>query len=216
MQKQTRSEVVRRLKSVEGHVRGGGKMVGGGAVTYADIVQQTMDDLAERTGRRYHLVDYAGHPEAERVLVLMGSGCGPAEEAVEALFLFELCRLTSLTPSIRRSRSIVRATSDCVFVQPEIVNVGTLLGGVAEVTLAAVEVEPLGAAGAAGAGAPGETPRPPVGRAGPALAPPPRPPPPPPPAEGPAPDPRAGLCKRPNHTRARAARPAAPRGSGAE
>ena len=30
--------------------------------------------LAERTGRRYRLVDYTGHPEAERVLVLMGSG----------------------------------------------------------------------------------------------------------------------------------------------
>ena len=33
-----------------------------------------MARLAERTGRRYHLVDYSGHPEAERVLVVMGSG----------------------------------------------------------------------------------------------------------------------------------------------
>ena len=33
-----------------------------------------MDRLAERTGRRYRLVDYHGHPEAERVLVIMGSG----------------------------------------------------------------------------------------------------------------------------------------------
>ena len=41
MQKQTRSEVVRRLKSVEGHVRGVEKMVEEGDVTYADIVQQT-------------------------------------------------------------------------------------------------------------------------------------------------------------------------------
>ena len=39
MQKQTRSEVVRRLKSVEGHVRGVEKMVEEGDVTYADIVQ---------------------------------------------------------------------------------------------------------------------------------------------------------------------------------
>ena len=41
MQKQIRSEVVRRLKSVEGHVRGVEKMVEEGDVTYADIVQQT-------------------------------------------------------------------------------------------------------------------------------------------------------------------------------
>ena len=41
--------------------------------------------LAARTGRRYGLVDYAGAPDAERVLVLMGSGAGAAAEAVEAL-----------------------------------------------------------------------------------------------------------------------------------
>jgi pyruvate-ferredoxin/flavodoxin oxidoreductase len=49
------------------------------------IVQQTMDALAARTGRSYHLFDYAGHPEAERVLVLMGSGADVAHEAVERL-----------------------------------------------------------------------------------------------------------------------------------
>ncbi len=41
MQKQTRGEVLRRLKSVEGHVRGVSKMVEEGDVTYADVVQQT-------------------------------------------------------------------------------------------------------------------------------------------------------------------------------
>ncbi len=41
MQRQTKSEVLRRLKSVEGHVRGVEKMVEDGDVTYADIVQQT-------------------------------------------------------------------------------------------------------------------------------------------------------------------------------
>jgi pyruvate-ferredoxin/flavodoxin oxidoreductase len=50
-----------------------------------DHVQAVMDALAERTGRAYRLFDYVGHPEAERVLVLMGSGVGAAEEAVEAL-----------------------------------------------------------------------------------------------------------------------------------
>ncbi len=41
MQKQTRVEVLRRLKSVEGHVRGVAKMVEEGDVTYAEVVQQT-------------------------------------------------------------------------------------------------------------------------------------------------------------------------------
>ena len=50
-----------------------------------DVVQDVMDRLAARTGRPYRLFDYVGHPEAERVLVLMGSGVGAAEEAVETL-----------------------------------------------------------------------------------------------------------------------------------
>ncbi|MGZ6545031.1 MAG: pyruvate:ferredoxin (flavodoxin) oxidoreductase [Actinomycetota bacterium] len=50
-----------------------------------DIVQETMDRVADRTGRAYHLFDYVGHPEAERVVLLMGSGCGAVEETVEAL-----------------------------------------------------------------------------------------------------------------------------------
>ncbi len=48
-------------------------------------VQAAMDRLAARTGRAYRLFDYFGHPEAERVLLIMGSGAGAAEEAVEAL-----------------------------------------------------------------------------------------------------------------------------------
>ncbi len=49
------------------------------------IVQDTMDSLARRTGRPYHLVEYHGAPDAERVVVLMGSGAGAAREAVDAL-----------------------------------------------------------------------------------------------------------------------------------
>ncbi|CAN5791131.1 hypothetical protein BH23CHL8_BH23CHL8_09980 [soil metagenome] len=37
----------------------------------------------ERTGRRYGLVDYRGAPDAERVVVVMGSGAGAVEETVE-------------------------------------------------------------------------------------------------------------------------------------
>ncbi|MEB2345717.1 MAG: pyruvate:ferredoxin (flavodoxin) oxidoreductase [Deltaproteobacteria bacterium] len=50
-----------------------------------EIVQGRMDALGARTGRRYGLVDYAGAPDAERVLVLMGSGAGAARQAVAAL-----------------------------------------------------------------------------------------------------------------------------------
>ena len=45
-----------------------------------EIVQAAMDAFADRVGRRYHLFDYAGHPEAERVVVLMGSGAETVEE----------------------------------------------------------------------------------------------------------------------------------------
>jgi pyruvate-ferredoxin/flavodoxin oxidoreductase len=49
------------------------------------VVQSAMDRLGERTGRRYGLVDYSGHPEAERVLVVMGSGGETARETVAFL-----------------------------------------------------------------------------------------------------------------------------------
>ncbi len=49
------------------------------------IVQQVFDELAARTGRQYHLVDYSGAPDAERVIVVMGSAVGATEETVDAL-----------------------------------------------------------------------------------------------------------------------------------
>jgi pyruvate-ferredoxin/flavodoxin oxidoreductase len=49
------------------------------------IVQNVMDRFAQRTGRAYRLFDYYGAPDAERVVILMGSGAGAAEETVEAL-----------------------------------------------------------------------------------------------------------------------------------
>ena len=50
-----------------------------------DIVQQTMDDFAELTGRKYHLFDYVGAPNARRVIVMMGSGAEAATETVNYL-----------------------------------------------------------------------------------------------------------------------------------
>jgi pyruvate-ferredoxin/flavodoxin oxidoreductase len=43
------------------------------------IVQETMDAFSKITGRKYHLFDYAGASDAERVIVLMGSGAETAE-----------------------------------------------------------------------------------------------------------------------------------------
>ncbi len=49
------------------------------------VVQAAMDRFAGLTGRQYHLVDYHGAPDADRVVVLMGSGAGAVREAVDAL-----------------------------------------------------------------------------------------------------------------------------------
>jgi len=49
------------------------------------IVQKAMDKFAQVTGRHYKLFDYFGHPEAERVVVLMGSGGETAMETVKYL-----------------------------------------------------------------------------------------------------------------------------------
>ncbi|MFN0006688.1 MAG: pyruvate:ferredoxin (flavodoxin) oxidoreductase, partial [Planctomycetota bacterium] len=46
------------------------------------LVRAAMDRFAELTGRRYSLYEYAGHPEAQRVIVIMGSGAETAHEAV--------------------------------------------------------------------------------------------------------------------------------------
>jgi pyruvate-ferredoxin/flavodoxin oxidoreductase len=49
------------------------------------IVQKAMDKFASLTGRRYSLFQYVGSPTAEDVVVMMGSGCEAAQEAVEYL-----------------------------------------------------------------------------------------------------------------------------------
>jgi len=49
------------------------------------IVQKAMDKFGKMVGRHYHLFDYAGAPDAERIIILMGSGAETAEET--ALFL---------------------------------------------------------------------------------------------------------------------------------
>jgi pyruvate-ferredoxin/flavodoxin oxidoreductase len=50
-----------------------------------ETVRQVMDELAARTGRAYRLVEYAGAPDAERVVIIMGSGAGAVAETAEEL-----------------------------------------------------------------------------------------------------------------------------------
>jgi len=49
------------------------------------LVQETMDQFAKLSGRAYHLFDYFGAPDADRVIVLMTSGCGVVEETVDKM-----------------------------------------------------------------------------------------------------------------------------------
>jgi len=51
----------------------------------AAIVQKAMDRFADLTGRSYHLFDYVGAPDAERVVVIMGSAAETMHETVENL-----------------------------------------------------------------------------------------------------------------------------------
>jgi len=51
----------------------------------AGIVQKHMDKFAKLVGRQYHLFDYVGASDAEDVIIVMGSGVGVVEEAVDAL-----------------------------------------------------------------------------------------------------------------------------------
>ncbi|HAJ34415.1 MAG TPA: pyruvate:ferredoxin (flavodoxin) oxidoreductase [Chloroflexi bacterium] len=49
------------------------------------IVQKLMDKFAQLVGREYHLFDYVGAPDAERVIVVMGSGAEAVHETVDWL-----------------------------------------------------------------------------------------------------------------------------------
>jgi len=50
-----------------------------------DITQKAMDKFAKLTGRQYKLFEYVGAPDADRVIIIMGCGAGPCEEAISRL-----------------------------------------------------------------------------------------------------------------------------------
>ena len=49
------------------------------------IVEEAMDDFAEKFGREYKLFDYVGAPDADRIIILMGSGAEAVEETINYL-----------------------------------------------------------------------------------------------------------------------------------
>ncbi len=49
------------------------------------IVQEYMDQVAGQIGRQYHLFDYFGAPDAERIIVIMGSGADTVDETIQTL-----------------------------------------------------------------------------------------------------------------------------------
>ena len=50
-----------------------------------EIVQGVMDEFYKHTGRKYSLFYYLGYPEAERVIIIMGSGVGAVRETVDTM-----------------------------------------------------------------------------------------------------------------------------------
>ncbi|MBN2713595.1 MAG: pyruvate:ferredoxin (flavodoxin) oxidoreductase, partial [Planctomycetes bacterium] len=52
----------------------------------ADIVENVMDRFAKQVGRAYKHVDYVGHPEADHIIIIMGSGADTAEETCRYLY----------------------------------------------------------------------------------------------------------------------------------
>jgi pyruvate-ferredoxin/flavodoxin oxidoreductase len=50
-----------------------------------EIVQKAMDKFAKLVGRQYHLFDYVGAPDAERIIIMMGNGAETAEEVSDYL-----------------------------------------------------------------------------------------------------------------------------------
>ncbi len=50
-----------------------------------EIVQQVMDEFGQRTGRHYQIYEYHGARDADRVIILMGSGCETVHETVDYL-----------------------------------------------------------------------------------------------------------------------------------
>jgi len=92
-----------------------------------DIVQATMDQFAALTGRQYKLFEYHGAPDAERVIVVIGSGGEVAHETVDYLNAhgekvgllkvrlyrpFDMARFVDALPATTRSIAVLDRTKE--------------------------------------------------------------------------------------------------------
>ena len=92
-----------------------------------DHLQRVMDQFWALTGRQYHLFDYIGHPDAERVIVLMGSGAETVHETVDWLLErgervgvlkvrlyrpFDVQRFLAALPSTTRALAVLDRTKE--------------------------------------------------------------------------------------------------------
>ena len=111
-----------------------------------DIVQECMDQFAALTGRQYNLVDYTGDPNAESVIVAMGSACETIEETLAhlpsglGLLKIHLYRpfpqaafLNALPKSVRRIAVLDRTKEPGALGEPLYQDVKTVVGDTAEV-----------------------------------------------------------------------------------
>ena len=92
-----------------------------------ELTQQMMDRLAQLTGRSYQLFEYHGAPDAERIVVLMGSGAEAVHETVDALHAqgekvgvvkvrlycpFDMQRFVQALPATTRAMAILDRTKE--------------------------------------------------------------------------------------------------------
>jgi pyruvate-ferredoxin/flavodoxin oxidoreductase len=122
------------------------------------LTQEAMDRFAAITGRGYHLFDYVGHPEAERVVVLMGSGAETVHETVEwmiahgekvGVLKVRLFRpfsvphfIASLPPTVRAIAVLDRTKEPGAIGEPLYQDVVTALREARDQTLSTFEREP--------------------------------------------------------------------------
>ncbi len=111
-----------------------------------DIVQDCMDKFAKLTGRQYNLVDYVGDPNAENVIVAMGSACETIEETLPylpkglGLLKVHLFRpfpcesfLRSLPKNVKRIAVLDRTKEPGAIGEPLYQDIKTVIGDSAEV-----------------------------------------------------------------------------------
>ncbi len=111
-----------------------------------EIVQECMDKFAKLTGRAYHLVDYVGDPNAENVVVAMGSACETIEETLAhlpaglGLLKVHLYRpfprdafLAALPKTVKRIAVLDRTKEPGALGEPLYQDVKTVVGDAADV-----------------------------------------------------------------------------------